>query len=738
MIYGTYEKRMRNSFLVIGFCFLLIMGGLSSYFGITTIKNNTQEAWQQTTLAKNDILKVSLSVIMGSVLNIQESGYAKNWASSGSQEDYYYYSVKLFKEISKSSTNLSGIKYSIALTFKEDDSFVVTGLGTTKKEAFFTESPGLDWDTWYKVTSIMGKSNINSNYLLPHYVEGKLEYLYYFIQEKGSLHTVYYIVTIPASTLLGTERDMFMFNKQKILAYGLESEADRKRFDSIYSKIVDENDYNYLTFKTFEYNRESIFLVQPGILNWGFAFPRHYSTRMFVISGIGLLIPLLLLGSILLLVLMKVSKRLYEPIRETVTRLPKPETEKFDEFALLDQNLGTLDTMNIQLQQAMEENKSLAKQRYYRDLIYGIPTTISCPLSDTEQKEAYAVAIVEIFSSDIESDTNDWYLQLQKNLCNIYIQKLRPEKTVYFVNISHDSFVIVMNAANRGESVQLVSGLFDIPNLTARLLVCLSENRQTIKSIAESYKEAQRVAEFRYMANGNRILTLEDLSVIRGDSFYYPLITENRIVQSLALGKKDALELYDEVIRDNFEEAKLSPAARRNLIYALIGTLLRTTQELKTDLKDGEIFDFPWLYNHWDSPDITKHLRGNFEKVLALVSDMKEYSDSLLLKKMMEFIYNNFQDDIMLVDISQYCNITPNYCSTLFKKLTSENFKTFLNNYRIDMAMQMIEKDPTRKISDISNSVGFNSSNSFIRVFDKKMGITPGLYAEQVQLRKTT
>jgi AraC-like DNA-binding protein len=59
-----------------------------------------------------------------------------------------------------------------------------------------------------------------------------------------------------------------------------------------------------------------------------------------------------------------------------------------------------------------------------------------------------------------------------------------------------------------------------------------------------------------------------------------------------------------------------------------------------------------------------------------------------------------------------------------------------LNNYRIDIAIKMLEKDPNRKISDISTSVGFNSSNSFIRVFDRKMGITPGLFAEQVKIRK--
>ncbi|MEG7531218.1 MAG: helix-turn-helix transcriptional regulator, partial [Hungatella sp.] len=77
--------------------------------------------------------------------------------------------------------------------------------------------------------------------------------------------------------------------------------------------------------------------------------------------------------------------------------------------------------------------------------------------------------------------------------------------------------------------------------------------------------------------------------------------------------------------------------------------------------------------------------------------------------------------------------ISGKYCSNLFKKLSDDNFKNFLNSYRIDKAKELIEKNPKIKITDLSLLVGFNSSNTFIRVFGKYTGMTPKAYANMLQ-----
>ena len=54
-------------------------------------------------------------------------------------------------------------------------------------------------------------------------------------------------------------------------------------------------------------------------------------------------------------------------------------------------------------------------------------------------------------------------------------------------------------------------------------------------------------------------------------------------------------------------------------------------------------------------------------------------------------------------------------------------FTDYLNQYRIAKAKPLLEKNELT-ISEVGEQVGFNSAQSFIRVFKKYEGETPGQY----------
>ena len=45
-------------------------------------------------------------------------------------------------------------------------------------------------------------------------------------------------------------------------------------------------------------------------------------------------------------------------------------------------------------------------------------------------------------------------------------------------------------------------------------------------------------------------------------------------------------------------------------------------------------------------------------------------------------------------------------------------------------------ENPNLKIADLSTMMGFNSSNTFIRVFGKYTGMTPGTFAASVKAHR--
>lgn len=98
-----------------------------------------------------------------------------------------------------------------------------------------------------------------------------------------------------------------------------------------------------------------------------------------------------------------------------------------------------------------------------------------------------------------------------------------------------------------------------------------------------------------------------------------------------------------------------------------------------------------------------------------------------MANKMINYIYENFSRDISLDEISEYFNMTPAYFSTTFKYYTGYKYKDYLNSYRVKIAKDLI-KNCNLKIHEISEKVGCNNVNTFIRIFKKYEGMTPGQY----------
>ena len=140
------------------------------------------------------------------------------------------------------------------------------------------------------------------------------------------------------------------------------------------------------------------------------------------------------------------------------------------------------------------------------------------------------------------------------------------------------------------------------------------------------------------------------------------------------------------MIRENIRDKDLSKETLQNLIYAFIGTLSRIFQELKTTPEEflGKKVDYKYLYNHWNDSTVFIEIKGILEEIIQAVKQQETRQDKALLEKMLRYIYENYQDDIMLTDLADHLNISPKYCSNLFKQLSDNNFKDFLNRYRIE------------------------------------------------------
>ncbi len=94
------------------------------------------------------------------------------------------------------------------------------------------------------------------------------------------------------------------------------------------------------------------------------------------------------------------------------------------------------------------------------------------------------------------------------------------------------------------------------------------------------------------------------------------------------------------------------------------------------------------------------------------------------VKKVRDYIDENYQEDIALQDIAGAFGYSDVYFCKLFKQNFNMNFITYLNEYRMDKAKALLS-DPMINIKDVSGKAGYRDANYFTRVFKRIVGMTP-------------
>ena len=94
------------------------------------------------------------------------------------------------------------------------------------------------------------------------------------------------------------------------------------------------------------------------------------------------------------------------------------------------------------------------------------------------------------------------------------------------------------------------------------------------------------------------------------------------------------------------------------------------------------------------------------------------------LKDMLSFIHENFRSEITVEDIARSANISKSECFRCFRTLISSKPLTYLNEYRLKKAAELL-LNTDMQITEVCFASGFNHISYFGKVFRKYYGVTP-------------
>ena len=111
---------------------------------------------------------------------------------------------------------------------------------------------------------------------------------------------------------------------------------------------------------------------------------------------------------------------------------------------------------------------------------------------------------------------------------------------------------------------------------------------------------------------------------------------------------------------------------------------------------------------------------------------LREHSGSFLVRQATAYIENHYAEKLTLQDVADACYVSQWHLSKLLNKHTEGNFYDVLNTVRINAAKRLL-RDPSKKIGEIGELVGYADNAHFARVFKKIVGMSANEYRNSLE-----
>lgn len=259
-----------------------------------------------------------------------------------------------------------------------------------------------------------------------------------------------------------------------------------------------------------------------------------------------------------------------------------------------------------------------------------------------------------------------------------------------------------------------------------------------LESVSVSYKEALEAIRYKPLFGGNTVISLEDIEGYTYGEYLRLFNMAEAIAGSIP--SADEQKMLKQV-NGLFTEAvarSVPPELVRQLCVQMLVRSLRFVSEKESDLK--RVFDpIPNVYEDIHSFQSAAEMKTYTEQLLAAVirhlagKRSAGKAPNKVVAKAIEAINDQYgRHDMSLNALADQFQLSVPYVSKLFKDHTDMNFMDYLIRVRMEKAKALLE-DFEKKIADVAEEVGYTNAHSFIRIFKKYTGKTPGDYRDHLK-----
>lgn len=246
--------------------------------------------------------------------------------------------------------------------------------------------------------------------------------------------------------------------------------------------------------------------------------------------------------------------------------------------------------------------------------------------------------------------------------------------------------------------------------------------------IRGGYQKLLPYMDWNIVLGDDILISYPRIADIQTEICIYPVELENQMKIAVCTGENEKIRKVIEQFYNYFLDGKVySPKEVKESYVRFLWSFLNIAKEV--DSIDYKQIDQKKLLDYIMSAKTLEELKNTYEELLSnmSVSDKGTEGVSLAVKKAQSIIHEFYTDGITLSEIADRLNLTQEYLGAQFHKETGENFSSYIRNYRLAKAKELLIGTQLKQY-EISEKVGYTDAKYFARVFKECVGMSPAEY----------
>lgn len=437
----------------------------------------------------------------------------------------------------------------------------------------------------------------------------------------------------------------------------------------------------------------------------------------------------LLIGGILLSVFL--ANYNYRPISHLASKVSPTATPEESALMRIERSIDELMDIRSSSAELVRQNKSLYMEGLLYKLIHGEILSDSLV---TEYMHKFKLAICGSYIQLIRffSENNTSLEQLASSLPPM--PSTDNEQTWYMLAGRHDIKIFYFGTTAYPQYDWLHETLAFWQD---KLIIAYSDVHRGLTQLAFAYEETQKITDHMSFLGEQGCCHYSELN-LNAVSYDRNLIFEmwfKKYSNFLRDQNFDAAHIIQRQIFDELKNTHYSLPFIKCKLFSFIDHTVYVLAEMN-EINENNLWEKYSLMDRLMDCSSIEQLESEYYAIMQQLSThlSSTLPQESMVDKIMTITQEHYLDPMFSAFyVAEQLNVSNAYVSKAFKKGTGRNMLDYVQRLRIDHAKNLMAQS-NLTLSAIATQSGFCSDVSFIRVFKKLEGVTPGKYRNHISL----